>query len=114
MEESLRLKDDPGTSYSFQFGDAFRKSIGKPWLLPILPFMLVKRFAEHRSFMKKSVTNLCIFAGLFNIIRMNPISNIKRPIKKEMMLNMRSCIKKNCRKRLENRISGCNYFNQVS
>ena len=58
MEESLRLKDDPGTSYSFQFGDAFRKSIGKPWLLPILPFMLVKRFAEHRSFMKKSVTNL--------------------------------------------------------
>lgn len=58
MEESLRLIDDPGSSYSFQFGDAFRQSIVKPWLLPVLPFMLVKRFSDHRKFMKKTVTNL--------------------------------------------------------
>ena len=58
MEESLRLIDDPGSSYSFQFGDAFRQSISKPWLLPVLPFMLAKRFSNHRKFMKKSVTNL--------------------------------------------------------
>lgn len=58
MDESLRLIDDPGSSYSFLFGDAFRQSISKPWLLPVLPFTLVKRFFEHRKFMKKSVTNL--------------------------------------------------------
>ena len=58
MEESLRLIDDPGSSYSFLFGDAFRKSISRPWLLPVLPFTLVKRFSDHRKFMKKSVTNL--------------------------------------------------------
>ena len=58
MDESLRLIDDPGSSYSFLFGDAFRQSISKPWLLPVLPFTLVKRFSDHRKFMKKSVSNL--------------------------------------------------------
>ena len=58
MEESLRLIDDPGSSYSFLFCDAFRKSISRTWLLPVLPFTLVKRFSDHRKFMKKSVTNL--------------------------------------------------------
>jgi len=58
VEESLRLTDDPGTSYSFLFGDAFRQSISKPWLLPVLPFTLAKRFSDHRKFLKKSVTNL--------------------------------------------------------
>jgi hypothetical protein len=58
MNESLRLIDDPGASYSFLFGDAFRQSISRPWLLPILPFMLVKRFRLHRKGVKKSVNNL--------------------------------------------------------
>lgn len=58
MDESLRLIDDPGSSYSFLFGDAFRQSISKPWLLPVLPFTLIKRLSDHRKFMKKSVSNL--------------------------------------------------------
>ena len=52
MDESLRLIDDPGSSYSFLFGDAFRQSISKPWLLPVLPFTLIKRLSDHRKFMK--------------------------------------------------------------
>ena len=58
MEGSIRLVDDPGASFSFQFGDACRFAIGRPWLLPILPIIIGKRFVNHRKLKSKSVTNL--------------------------------------------------------
>ena len=95
MEESLRLIDDPGSSYSFQFGDAFRQSIAKPWLLPVLPFMLVKRFSDHRKFMKKSVTNLVrhlilIDSEVIDEDDLNQFQSILTELERDVVVNIGS------------------------